>query len=110
VILIHLDEQITVVSGADFKLSGSLRYQNRRLMTYGKNWGIPANLPIFFDIPFEVSDPPMRIALSASARDWADFYIGYTIHAPGVSRSKFIHVIQCPRGRLCLRDDIAVEQ
>jgi hypothetical protein len=99
VLRLFLDERLSLARSGQFGRAGNVSTPSgEKLMVLSINWGIPSKLPIFREINFLVSEPPLTIFLpNQSTGNQIEYIIGYDILAPGFSTSKF--------GKLVFRDD-----
>lgn len=99
VIRLYIDKNIKIIACAGCKLAESkvnvsINGTNVELSLITKNWGIPANLPIFEGTPFRVSDEPLKIKIPKVQGSHL-FYLGYEVASPNmVKNSEFTGLLE----------------
>ncbi len=94
VIRLYIDKNIKIIASAGCKLAEStvsivVNGTIVELSMITKNWGIPANLPIFEGTPFRISDEPLKIKIPKVQGNHL-FYFGYEVASPNmVKNSEF---------------------
>lgn len=94
VITIYVDTRIDCSPPPRFQSVGEDTAIKRvPLSAFRMKWGVPANLPIFSESPFQLDERPFVMTLDERYFDDSEFYIGYDIRAPGFSDQRLYRVV-----------------